>query len=94
MIDRAEALYKYGIRYLQDEHTKRSLFFVKLILTVVKSSFTSELAREEGKLYLDKLREFPLMEVRQLHQVEIIPYETLWQMVIALLPRQVNYISA
>lgn len=85
LIERAEALYKYGMRYLQDEHTERSFIFIKLILVVVKSSFSLEESLENGKDYLTQLRRTPVAEAKQPHQIEIIPYEHLWEMLVTLL---------
>lgn len=86
MIDRAESLYKYGVRYLQEENTRRSFYFIKLIILVVNSSFQREIAREAGKSYVNLLKDSPFTEAKQLHQLEIIPYEILWEMIIAALP--------
>ncbi len=93
MIDRAEALYKYGIRYLQRDETMRSFFFIKMILAIVHNSFDPELAELAGEKHLQKMQDCPLSEAKQLHQIEIIPYEEIWKMILFQLRPQSQSMS-
>lgn len=94
MIDRAEALYKYGIRYLQEEESMRSFYFIKMLLALVHASFKPQKAEKTAQKYLEKMKSCPLAEAQQSHQIEIIPYESIWTMILHQLQRSNQSVSS
>lgn len=79
-IDRIESIEKYCSRYLIKDDTFRSNCLIKLLLLIPQSSFhKNAVTRKSGK-YLKKLQEVPLEVANQSHEIEIIPYEDLWEM--------------
>lgn len=81
-IDRIEAIEKYSSRYLRKDDTYRSNCFIKMLLEIPKSSFhRAAVLRKSGK-FRKKLEEVPLDVANQTHEIEIIPYEDLWEMAV------------
>ncbi|MCB0641680.1 MAG: hypothetical protein KDC44_08570 [Phaeodactylibacter sp.] len=79
-IDRIEAIEKYCSRYLRKNETFRSNCFIKMLLQIPISSFHKAGVKRRAQPYYDKLLEAPLEIAQQVHEIEIIPYEDLWQM--------------
>ena len=84
-IDRIEAIEKYCSRYLKRNDTFRSNCFIKMLLTIPEASFHREAAVRKSEKYLEQLNSMPMELANQAHGIEIIPYETLWEMVLAQL---------
>lgn len=80
-IDKIEAIEKYCTRYLHKPETIRSYYFIKMLLTVPQANFHKVAVERKSKNYAKKLEATPLQEASQTYKIEIIPYETLWQMV-------------
>jgi len=79
-IDRIEAVEKYCFRYLQNNSTFRSNCFLKMLLQIPISGFHKNGTIRRAKKYVDRLKEVPLEIANQTHEVEIIPYEELWEL--------------
>ena len=79
-IDKFEAIEKYCYRYLHQEETIRSYYFITMLMTIPDSQFHRMGVTRKGKKYLDKLLSVPLEVSSQSHKIEIIPYEDLWQL--------------
>ncbi len=88
-IDRIEAIEKYCSRYLRHGDNFRSNCFIKLLLQVPAGSFHREAVLRRAEKYLEQLRSVPLEVAYQAHEIEIVPYEDLWQMVIDSLSNQI-----
>lgn len=88
-LDRIEALEKYTGRYLKNNDTFRSSVFIKMILQIPIAGFHQKAAKRKANKYLKKLEESPLHFANQAHEVEIIPYEELWELTLSLLSNQV-----
>lgn len=87
-LDRIGAIEKYCSRYLKQNETLRSNLFIKMLLQIPLASFHKEaLIRKSAKL-LKMLQDTPLEISNQAHEIEIIPYEILWDMLIASLDRK------
>lgn len=84
-IDRIEAIEKYCSRYLRKDDTFRSNCFIKMLLQIPASSFHKAAVVRKTVKYTKKLQEVPLDIANQSHEIEIIPYEDLWDMVIETL---------
>lgn len=85
LIDRAEALDKYRTRYLQGDNSRRSNLFLKLLLQIPKSGFQKDDILEKTAKDLATLQAIPIQMVNQTLEMEILPYEVLWEYVLELL---------
>lgn len=80
---RTGALEKYGSRYLRnDDHLLRSNTFIKILGILPKVNFRRRFFLEKAKPILQKLNVTPIEIARQTHEIEIVPYEDLWEMLI------------
>lgn len=80
---RTGALEKYGSRYLRnDDHLLRSNAFIKILGVLPKVNFRKRYFLEKTKPIFAKLQTVPLELARQMHEIEIMPYEHLWEMVV------------
>lgn len=81
-IDRIDAIQKYCSRYLVQDDTFRSNCFIKMLLQIPKASFHRVAVERKAEKYLEKLKDYPLNLSSQSHEIEIIPFEMLWNLVI------------
>jgi len=81
-IDRIEAIEKYCYRHLTDSATLRSNYFIKMLLQIPAASFQKDEAIARAQKYLEKLSNNPMNMANYAHEIEIIPYEDLWQLVL------------
>lgn len=79
-IDRIEAIEKYCFRYLQKNSTFRSNCFLKMLLQIPISGFHRNGTVRRADKYIKRLKTVPLEVANQTHEVEIIPYENLWEL--------------
>jgi hypothetical protein len=86
-IERVEAIGKYTARYLKKQDNFRSNCFLKMLLQLPEAAFHREAANRKAERYLLQLREVPIEIANQSHEIEIIPYEDLWSIVLDLLPK-------
>jgi len=78
--DRIEGIEKYCSRYLKDDATFRSNCFIKMLLQIPKSGFHREASSRNAERYFKQLKTVPLDAANQAHEIEIIPYEMIWDM--------------
>jgi len=78
-IDSIEAIEKYCSRHLKKDDTFRSNCFIKMLLQIPISSFHKAAVTRKADKYLKRLTSTPLEVANQNHEIEIIPYEDLWQ---------------
>ncbi|MEZ5044937.1 MAG: hypothetical protein R2828_33875 [Saprospiraceae bacterium] len=81
-IDRIEAIEKYCSRYLTKDDTFRSNCFIKMLLQIPHCGFHKAGVERKTSKYLNRLQTMPLDVAKQSHEIEIIPYEELWELVI------------
>lgn len=87
-IDRMEGIEKYCSRYLKQNDTFRSNCFIKMLLQIPTHAFHSErVMRHTQKLY-EMLRSVPMEVANQTWEIEIIPYESLWQLTVSTLGKE------
>ena len=79
---RTSALEKYCKRYIKRNDNFRSHYFFKMLLLVPKFNFDRDVIKIKAKSYLKKLESVPHSEAKQSFEIEIIPYETLWEYVL------------
>ena len=92
-IDREEALAKYRTRYVTLERGARSHYFIRMLECVSKQGFDAAAAREKGAGILQQLHAVPLEAANQNYEVEVIPYEVLWELTLSALattPQRAN----
>lgn len=89
VIDRVEALQQYCYRYLRKDETFRSNCFIKMILELPKASFHRNAVLRKTENYHQRLKEFPLAISRQSAEVELVPYEKLWDLVLEMLEMKI-----
>ena len=81
---RLERLRKYQQRHLTEATTLRSRLFLRLLQVIMEKSFDPVKAVERGQGLLQQLRDTP-PPGEAFAEVEIIPYENLWGIVLELL---------
>ncbi|WP_226163251.1 hypothetical protein [Hymenobacter terricola] len=81
---RLERLRKYQQRHLHEPATLRSRLFLRLLQVIVEKNFDAPKAAERGKTLFQQLRDTP-PPGEAFAEVEIIPYEQLWNLVLGLL---------
>ena len=81
---RLERLRKYQQRHLYEADLLRSRLFLRLLQVIVEKNFDADKAAERGKVLLQQLRDTP-PPGGAFAEVEIIPYENLWEIVLDLL---------
>ena len=79
-IERIDAMEKYCSRWLKEKDTFRSNTVIRMLLQMPVAHFHKEgVARKTAKL-VKSLHSVPLEVARQTHEIEIVPYEDLWEM--------------
>ncbi|HLP96313.1 MAG TPA: hypothetical protein VK168_19860 [Saprospiraceae bacterium] len=81
-LDQFEAIEKYCNRYLRKSELLRSNYFIKALLQIPVNSVMRESAIKKTRKYLDLLKNQPVGLPNQRADLEVIPYEHLWEMVI------------
>ena len=79
LLSRIEAVEKYASRYLRKDQNFRSNCFIKMILEIPKRNFHRKAVERHAKKYIQKLESMPLQMADQPYEIEIIPYEHLWE---------------
>ncbi len=76
---RIDAVEKYTSRYLRKDENFRSNCFIKMLLEIPKRNFHRRAVERHAKKYVQKLSAVPLQIADQPFEIEIIPYEDLWE---------------
>lgn len=79
-----EGLKKYAGRHLQENFSKRSVYFFKLLMMVVKADLDYVESQKKGRVLFEKLQATPVPGDAYA-EIEIIPYEQLWAIVLKTL---------
>jgi hypothetical protein len=77
-----DALKAYTHRHLRRDETYRTNCFIKMILQLEKGDFHPVAVQRKAEPYYKKLLAVPLHKAKQDHDLEIIPYETLWTFIL------------
>ena len=85
IIDRTDALNQYCYRYLRKDETFRSNCFIKMLIKMVEADFNRIRTERYVEILWNKLQSVPIHVAEQGIEVEIIPYEDLWPMVLEML---------
>ena len=84
-IDRIERIDKYCYRYLRKDESFRSNCFIKMLLLIPLCNFHKAAVARKADKFLKQLKASPLEIANQSYEVEIIPYEYLWELALASL---------
>ena len=80
---RIYSLKEYCSKYLKkDKENYRSNCFIKMLLEIPKALFHPEAVHRKAKRYNQRLVDNPLELAMQPREVEIIPYEQLWRIIL------------
>lgn len=88
--DRVESLRVYTSRYLRKDDTFRSNCFIRLLMCLPSGNFHKVAVLRKAKPLLDKLQSVPYEKADQPVEIEIIPYETLWEIVLGMLDHKIH----
>lgn len=78
VIDKVDALRTYVYTYLRNDESLRSNCFIKMLVKTVESNFHKNATIRKTKILQKKLSEANIGTKGYSQYVEIIPYETLW----------------
>jgi hypothetical protein len=81
ILDEVEALEQYCYRYLRGENEQRSRLFLKMFIAIPLSGFDPKVIEKRTERYLQTLSNIPLQLANQAYEIEVIPYETLWGLI-------------
>ena len=79
-IDKIEAIEKYCSRHLRKNDTFRSNCLIKMLVKIPSNGFHRAGVIRKAAPIFDKLKSIPLDVANQTNEIEIIPYEDLWEM--------------
>ena len=88
--ERVDALKQYSYRYLKKQKSIRSSSYIKMLIEMTKANFHPIRTERYTQDLLKKLESVPLELSEQPLEVEIIPYEQLWEITMELLERNSN----
>jgi hypothetical protein len=81
VLDRIDALKKYSSRYITKSDSIRSNCFINMLLEVVRNGYHVVAIERHTKKYLAKLLANPKLTSDEAAEVEFIPYEHLWDII-------------
>ncbi len=87
VIDRVDALTQYTYRYIRKDDSVRSNCFIKMLLLCVKADFHPVRTQSFTQDLRKKLVSAPFVTNELSAQVEIVPYDFLWELVLELLQK-------
>ncbi|MGI9159438.1 MAG: hypothetical protein ACR2K1_06770, partial [Saprospiraceae bacterium] len=79
--DRIEATQKYLTRYAKNRENFRSNTFIKMLLCLSQANFHKEAVLRKSASLSKQLQLCPLSAANQSHEIEIIPFETVWELI-------------
>jgi len=85
LLDRAELLENYCQASLDNERTRRSYLFLKMLAQIPAGQFQRYLIIPMASPFLAKLKTTPLALDNQTEEIEILPFEDLWDMALGAL---------
>lgn len=89
-IDKLEAIEKYCSRYLFQDETIRSYYFIRMMMAMVQGNFHRVAVARKAAPYLRKLQTVPLEDANQTYKIEVIPYEQLWELAFSCLDLKIH----
>jgi hypothetical protein len=77
-----ESLNKYRTRYLTQQESLRSNYFLGMLVLALQAGRDLDVVEQKSKKFLNKLQETPWQSINQNHEIEIIPYDRLWLLIL------------
>ena len=90
VIDRIDALKQYSYRYLRNDSTYRSNCFIKMLIKVPEADFHHLRVERYTKSLFNKLIESNYYGIDSPTEIEVIPFEKLWGLVLGTLEKQIS----
>ncbi|MEO0733382.1 MAG: hypothetical protein AAFZ52_11145 [Bacteroidota bacterium] len=94
VIDRVEALEKYCSRYLTNDSHLRSNCFIKMLTATVKGNFHAVATKRYAQRYQERLLDTKPDLIDRVGNLEIIPYEKLWEILQRYLGTTIHEVRA
>lgn len=88
LYDRVEAISKYSYRHLKNDFKLRSNCFIRMLLALVKADYNPIRANRYAEKYLKRLKTTEMNLNEYSTEIEIIPYEQLWEIIIEMLSKK------
>jgi hypothetical protein len=85
--ERLEAISRYAMRYFRGGEHIRTNCFIKMLNQLPRAFFRRRELERRTEAYVRQLQNVPLTLAREAHEIEIIPYEALWELVLEGLNR-------
>jgi hypothetical protein len=79
-IDRINAIEQYCSRYLRRSNNFRSNCFIKMLLQIPAGHFNKIAVKRKAEEYIKKLYSEEMSFATQSFEIEIVPYEVLWEL--------------
>lgn len=79
--DRIGATQKYLTRYAKNRDNFRSNTFIKMLLCLSQANYHKEAVVRKSAGLANQLRLCPLAAANQTHEIEIIPFEDIWELI-------------
>jgi len=76
---------KYCSKYLRKNENYRSDLFIRMLLEIPQANFHESSVNRRIQRWKQKLQEMPLEKANKGRHIEVIPYESLWEMTVASL---------
>ncbi len=93
-IDRIEALEKYCFRYLKKNNPNfRCNCFIQMLLQIPISGFHRSGAERRALKYFNKMKTVEINFNNQAHELEIIPFEMMWEFILASLQNKFHKVN-
>ena len=87
-VDRVDALKQYAHRYLKDKASVRSRLFIKMLISITRGHFHPVAVEKHAAKYVRDLHKTEDVLSEQSIELEIIPYEDQWTMLMEILQRR------
>lgn len=85
LFDRTESLRQYVYKYLKNPNLKRSNLFLKMLCATADASFHPIAVKRKTEKWHQELIRTPLDLSNQPFELEVMPYEKLWEIVLAII---------
>ncbi|MFZ4561485.1 MAG: hypothetical protein ACOYOD_14925 [Saprospiraceae bacterium] len=86
---RIDAIGRYAMRHLREGDTLRSNIFIRMLQTLKDAGFNQLAAERRARKWIEKLSRYPKQYSN--YEIEIIPYEPLWKLIVSSLDPKVHY---
>lgn len=84
LVYKEDAFRKYLNSYLKDLNSERSRLFFRLLIVAIRAGFEPKACQKKGSLWLERLK-IAATPGDAFAEIEIIPYERLWELILKLI---------